>query len=184
MLTRLSLRQWLRGRFARDQRGLAAVEFALLAPIMILLYCGLGELTLAMMAERQAAHSASVVGDLVAQTPTMDATQMADIFNVGSSIMKPFPAAPLKVRVTSIKADALGVPHVVWSQGHGMGAMTTGATVPGFPAGLLLAGDSIIEADVSYTFTSPIEQVVAVPIGFGQNFYFKPRRSADVTWGP
>lgn len=184
MLTSLSPRQLLQGRFARDQRGLAAVEFALLAPIMILLYCGLGELTLAMMAERQAAHSASVVGDLVAQTPTMDATQMADIFNVGNSIMKPFPAAPLKVRVSSIKADIVGVPRVVWSQGHGLGAMTAGGTVPGFPASLLLPGDSIIEADVSYTFTSPIAQVIPIPLGFGQNFYFKPRRSADVTWGP
>jgi len=184
MLTRLSPSQGLPVRFARDQRGLAAVEFALLAPILILLYCGLGELTLAMMAERQAAHSASVVGDLVAQTPNMDATQMGDIFNVGSSIMKPFPAAPLKLRVSSIKADAQGVPHVVWSQGHGLGAMTVGNTVPGFPANLLLAGDSIIEADVSYAFTSPIQQVVAAPLGFGQNFYFKPRRSADVIWGP
>ena len=51
MLTRNSPRQRPLARFGRDQRGLAAVEFALLAPIMILLYCGLGELTLAMMAE-------------------------------------------------------------------------------------------------------------------------------------
>ncbi len=184
MLTRLSPRSLLRGRFARDQRGLAAVEFALLAPIMILLYCGLGELTLAMMAERQAAHSASVVGDLVAQTPSMNSAQMTDIFNVGGSIMKPFPSAPLSMRVSSIKADAQGTPRVVWSQGHGLGAMTAGNTVPGFPANLLLPGDSIIEADVNYSFTSPIRQVIAIPVGFGQNFYFKPRRSADVTWGP
>jgi Flp pilus assembly protein TadG len=184
MLTRHSPSQRLPARFARDQRGLAAVEFALIAPIMILLYCGLGELSLAVMAARQAGHAASVVGDLVAQTPNMDATQMTDIFNVGTSIMKPFPAAPLKVRVTSVKADAQGVPRVVWSQGHGMGAMTAGNTVPGFPANLLLPGDSIIEADVSYAFTSPIQQVVATPVNSGQNFYFKPRRSADVTWGP
>src|SRR4051794_34441578 len=134
-------------RFRRDQSGLAAVEFALIAPIMILLYCGLGELTLAMMAERQAAHSASVVGDLVAQTPTMNATQMNDIFNVGASIMRPFPSAPLKFRVTSVKADAQGVPRVVWSQGHGLGAMTSGSAVGGFPANLLAAGDSVVEAD-------------------------------------
>jgi Flp pilus assembly protein TadG len=184
MLTRPSPRLRLRGCFARDQRGVAAVEFALLAPIMILLYCGLGELSLGMMAERQAAHSASVVGDLVAQTPTMDTLQMADIFNVGTAIMKPFPAAPLSLRVTSIKADAQGVPHVVWSQGHGMAPMKPLDPVPGFPANLLLPGDSIVEADVSYAFTSPIHQVIAIPLSFGQNFYFKPRRSAEVTWGP
>jgi Flp pilus assembly protein TadG len=170
--------------FARDQRGLAAVEFALLAPVMILLYCGLGELTLAMMAERQAAHSASVVGDLVAQTPSMNTVQMTDIFNVGASIMAPFPAAPLKLRVSSVKADVNGVPKVIWTQDHGVGTLTPGDTMAGFPAALLAAGDSVVQADVSYTFTSPIQQVVHAPISFSQSFYFKPRRSADVTFTP
>ena len=174
------LNRLLHPKLRRDERGLAAVEFALLAPVMILLYCGMAELTLAMMAERQAAHSASVVGDLVAQTPTMDAVQMNDIFNVGASIMKPFTAAPLELRVTSVKADAQGVPRVIWSQGNGMGALIAGAPVQGFPATLLLPGDSVIQADMSYSFTSPIQQVVTVPIGFAQSFYFKPRRSADV----
>lgn len=174
------LKRLLPKRFRRDERGLAAVEFALLAPVMILLYCGMAELTLAMMAERQAAHSASVVGDLVAQTPTMDAVQMTDIFNVGTSIMKPFAAAALSVRVTSVKADAQGVPRVIWSQGNGMGALTVGAPVQGFPATLLAVGDSVIQADMSYSFTSPIQQVVTIPLSFAQSFYFKPRRSPEV----
>jgi hypothetical protein len=125
-----------------------------------------------------------VVGDLVAQTPTMNGTQMNDIFSVGSSIMRPFPAGPLNLRVTSVKADALGSPKVVWSQGHGMGAMTAGNSVNGFPANLLAPGESVIQADVGYTFTSPIQQVLHVPVSSGQSFYFKPRRSAEVTFGP
>ena len=169
-------------RFRKDQSGLAAVEFALVAPVMILLYCGLAELTLAMMAERQAAHSASVVGDLVAQTTQMNATQMSDIFSVGVAIMKPFPAAALSFRVTSVKADVNGVPKVVWSQGHGLGAMTAGATVASFPANLLAPGDSVIEADVSYSYASPIMQVLPHAITYADTFYLKPRRSAEVTF--
>jgi Flp pilus assembly protein TadG len=167
-------------RFQRDERGLAAVEFALVAPIMILLYTGLAELTMAMMAERQAAHSASIVGDLVAQSTAMNAAQMNDIFNVGNAIMKPFPANTLNFRVTSVKADVNGVPKVVWSQGHGLGAMTAGATVSGFPANLLQPGDSVIEADVAYTYSSPIMQVLPTPITYSNSFYLKPRRVTEV----
>ena len=168
-------------RFRKDKRGVAAVEFALVAPVLILLYTGLAELTLAMMAERQAAHSASVVGDLVAQSVSMNAAQMGDIFNVGNAIMKPFPAATLNFRVTSVKADANGVPKVVWSQGHGLGALAAGATVSGFPVNLLAAGESVIEADVAYTYTSQIMQVLPAPITYSDSFYLKPRRTPEVT---
>ncbi|HEY0437995.1 MAG TPA: TadE/TadG family type IV pilus assembly protein [Phenylobacterium sp.] len=167
-------------RFRKNESGVAAVEFALVAPVLILLYCGLAELTMAMMAERQAAHSASVVGDLVAQSINMNATQMTDIFHVGDAIMKPFSTATLKIRVSSVKADANGVAKVVWSQGHGLGAFTAGATVAAFPANLLLPGDSVIEADVSYDFTSPIMQVVPNALNYSDSFYLKPRRVTEV----
>ncbi len=166
--------------FRKHEGGLAALEFALVAPIMILLYMGLAELTMAMMAERQAAHSASVVGDLVAQSIGMNATQMNDIFSVGNAIMKPFPSAALNLRVSSVKADSAGVPKVVWSQGHGLGSLGAGATPSGFPATLLAAGDSVIEADVSYTYTSPIMQVLPMPITYSNSFYLKPRRVSEV----
>ena len=166
--------------FRRHEGGLAALEFALVAPIMILLYMGMAELTMAMMAERQAAHSASVVGDLVAQSINMDAAQLGDIFNVGAAIMKPFPASSLAFRVSSIKADGSGVPKVVWSQGHGLAALTAGATAAGFPPNLLAPGDSVIEADVAYTYTSPIMQVLPTPITYNDSFYLKPRRVAEV----
>jgi len=53
--------------FGRDQRGLAAVEFALIAPAMILLYCGLVEVCQAIIASRKTDHVASAVADLVTQ---------------------------------------------------------------------------------------------------------------------
>jgi Flp pilus assembly protein TadG len=171
-------------RFSRDRRGVAAVEFALLAPIFILLYCGLAELTMAMMAERQAAHAASVAGDLVAQEVQVTNAEVDDIYNVALAVLKPFPTTSLKLRVSSVKADVNGVPKVVWSKGYGLGSLGVGATPGGFPANLLLAGDSVIEADVSYTYTSPIGQVMPTPRTFSDSFYLKPRRSPDVTLAP
>jgi Flp pilus assembly protein TadG len=168
--------------FRRHEGGLAALEFALVAPIMILLYMGMAELTMAMMAERQAAHSASVVGDLVAQSTGMNAAQLGDIFSVGNAIMKPFPVNTLNFRVSSIKADLNGVPKVVWSQGHGLGALIAGATASGFPPNLLQPGDSVVESDVAYTYTSPIMQVLPAPITYSNSFYLKPRRVSEVPY--
>ena len=64
-------------RFRKDRRGVAAVEFALIAPAMVLLYCGLVELCQAVIAERKANHVASAIGDLVTQAETVSTTPSA-----------------------------------------------------------------------------------------------------------
>ena len=121
-------------RLKTDERGVAAIEFALIAPVAILLYCGFAELTMAMMAERRAAHAASVVADLVAQTSQITGSQVTDVFAVAGAIMDPLPTATLRFRVTSVTADVNGAPKVIWSQGNGLDARSPAATtVSGFP---------------------------------------------------
>jgi Flp pilus assembly protein TadG len=174
----------LRRRLRSDERGVAAIEFALIAPVAILLYCGFAELTMAMMAERRAAHTASVVADLVAQEASVKTSEVSDIFNIGNSIMNPFPAAALGLRVSSITADAKGVTHVDWSQGNaGLAALTGGATVS-VPPNFLVAGDSVIMADVKYAYTSPLRMVLPNALNFNNTFYLKPRRSTTVALTP
>jgi Flp pilus assembly protein TadG len=169
-------------RFRTDQRGVAAVEFALLAPVMILLYCGMAELTMAMMAERRASHAAAVVADLVSQSNQMNATQMTDVFRVAKAIMQPFPADGMDMRVTSVKADANAVPKVVWSRGDGMTALTATTTATAVPANLLVAGDSVVMAEMTYTYESPLHYVVPDGMTFKQTFFLKPRKSPEVVW--
>jgi len=165
-----------------DRRGGAGVEFALIAPIMVLLYCGLAEVTLAMMAERRAAHAVSVVADLVAQSTSMNPTQMTDIFTVADAILKPFPAAPMKIRVTSVKADNQGTPRVIWSKGHSYGARSDGAAVSEVPAGLLAVNESVVMAEVTYQYDSPLKYALPDALSFSQTFYLKPRKSPEVLW--
>jgi Flp pilus assembly protein TadG len=167
-------------RLRKDERGVAAMEFALIAPFMFLLYFGLAELTLGMMAGRRAGHAASVVGDLVTQTGSVNATEMTDIFSVGNAILKPFPTTPLKMRITSVKADTNGVPRVVWSRGQNLTALGAGAAISPFPANMLAVGDSVIMAEVQYTYDSPIHQVLPSSLAFSNKYYLKPRKSPEV----
>lgn len=167
-------------RFGADRRGVAAIEFALIAPVAITLYMGFAELTMAMMANRRVAHAASVVGDLVAQSPTVAPSDLTDIFQVGNAIMSPFTPTPLKMRITSITADVNDVPKVSWSKGSGMSAMTVGNTAGGVPANLMQPGDSVIQADVSYAYTSPLAFAIKTPITFTNTFFLKPRQSGSV----
>lgn len=170
--------------FSRDQRGAAAVEFALLLPLMVMLYMGVAELTMAMVAERRAAHAASVMGDLVAQEAQISGAEIDDIFNVSTRIMNPFPSAPLKMRISSIAADAsTGAVSVVWFRDKGLGKMT--APPGGMPANLLSKGDSVIAAEVQYDYTSPLGVVLPGAMHYSETFYLRPRKGDQVLWtGP
>lgn len=164
----------------KDRRGAAAVEFAFVAPVMILMYYGLAELTQGMMADRRASHVASAIGDLVAQDTMINTSEMNDIFNVGKAIISPFPTTGLSMRVTSIRKDSSGAIQVMWSKSSGsMGVLTTVASVP---AGLIANNESVILAESSYVYNSATKQALPNALTFTQKYYLKPRKTAQVTW--
>jgi Flp pilus assembly protein TadG len=168
-------------RLINDRRGVSAVEFALIAPVMIMLYLGLAEMTMALMADRRAGHVASAVGDLVSQVATTTTGDIADTFAVGEAVMAPFPSGVLTIRVTSVKAGADGVPKVIWSQVHGttLPVLAPNTTVT-LPNGLVAAGESVIMAETRYSYTSPVTQSLPQGMVFSDTYYLRPRRSDEV----
>lgn len=169
-------------RLAQDRRGVSAVEFALIAPLMILIYLGLAELTMSMMSSRRASHAASAIGDLVARDTQVNATEMTDVFTVGEVILKPFSTTNLSLRVTSVKADAGGTPKVVWSRAKGpsFAPLAAGGAPSGFPAGLIAANESVIMSEARYVYASPVKYVMPNDIVFKQVYYLRPRTSDEV----
>jgi len=167
--------------FFRDRRGSAAVEFAFIAPVMILMYCGLAELTQGMMASRRTAHVATTIGDLTAQQVQITPATITDIFTIGNAILAPFPTGTLNMRLTSVRADSTGSPKVVWSRGYGsMAALSVGGTVSGVPAGLIGPNESTIQAEVSYTYVSSIRDALPNPIVLTHKSFLKPRKGTEV----
>lgn len=168
-------------RFRQDRRGVSAVEFALIAPAIIAFYFGLAELTQAMMAERRVAHAASAIGDLVAQSSQISTAGLTDIYSIGDTIISPFPTDSLKMRITSVVADASVKPVVAWSTGDGMTPLGVGAKVA-LPNGLLtVAGQSVIMSEVQYSYDSPVDYFVPDAVNFEKIFFLRPRKSDTVT---
>jgi Flp pilus assembly protein TadG len=164
-----------------DRRGVAAVEFALLAPVLLMLFFGVIELTQGTMTEERAAHTASTIGDLTSQSTTIDKAEIGDIFNVGDTIMYPYPTTPLKMRISSLVADpTTGKVTVAWSDGQGLTPLGKGASVTGLPNNVVTAGESVIMSEVQYTYTSAFGQIMPAPVVFNEKFYLRPRGSTTV----
>lgn len=178
-MTGLWARLW--PRFWRDQRGVSAVEFALIAPVLITFYFGFAETTQAMMAKRRASHVASTIGDLVAQESVITNAEITDLFTIGNTLLSPFPTTSLKIRITSITANAAGEIKVDWSDGYGgLAALSAGAAYSGVPAGLIAANQSLIVSEVQYSYDSPIKKYVPNTLNWNDRYYLRPRQANTV----
>lgn len=168
--------------FAGNTRGMVAVEFALIIPLMITIYFGTVETTNAMTASRRVTGVAQTAADLTAQAAAVSTSDIDDIFAASTAILTPFPTSAIKITITSVVASSSNVTTVAWSKAYGAGAtaLATGKAVT-LPAGLTTANSSVIMVTVAYTYTSPVATVITGPIIMTETAYLKPRRSASVT---
>lgn len=165
-------------RWAGDEGGLSAVEFALLAPILIAFYMGLTEVCQGFMAQKRMGHVSAMVADLVAQEETVTPATIDDVFMIGRLIMKPFPTSTLHQRVSSVTRTS-GVARVDWSRGHGMPGRAVGSTLT-LPADLIADGESVVVAEVTYDYDSAADYLMPGLTRFSHSYYLRPR-TTDMT---
>lgn len=104
-------------RLAGDSKGAAAVEFALVAPLLITLYLGTQEISLALNINKKVGRAASAIGDLIAQEDTEIAVaDLKDIMKVGTATLQPYSLTLPEVWVTGIQISTAGAATVAWSQ--------------------------------------------------------------------
>jgi Flp pilus assembly protein TadG len=176
------LRRSFAARFWRDRRGVSAIEFAIIAPVMIAMYFGVGELSGGMMSERRASDVASTIGDLVAQCGRVNDTDLTDIWGAATTIMRPFTTSTLKMRITSIVGDSSGTPQVVWSKVSNWTAVSSPSQVA-LPTGMITtSGESVVVAEAQYTYNSPVNYVTKNGLVFNEKFFLKPRKTNAVTY--
>lgn len=171
-------------RFTRDERGISAVEFALLAPILIFFYMGMSEFCGAFMAQKRMSHATSMVADLVAQEKAVTPSALSDISDIGGLIMKPFPSTTLHTRVSSVTRTG-GVLKVDWSWGHGLAALRKDSTFtlpPGVTDGadLVAENQSLIVSESSYEYVSIAKYIIPKPIKFSRFYFLRPRHTDKV----
>jgi len=165
---------------ARDQRGVSAVEFAMLLPLMLSLYLGAVELSQGIGADRKVTLTARTVTDLVSQVSSINNTDMTNSLNAAAAVMAPYPSGNLKVTVSSVKIDADGKATIVWSDTLNGTARAVDSTVT-LPSALLVANTYLIWSEVQYTYKPTIGYVVSGTLTLKDQIYMRPRLSDSVT---
>lgn len=189
--------------FGADARGIAAVEFAIILPLMLTLYMGVLELSMGYQASRKVSLFSRTAADLSSQSSgTLSSSEMTDIRAAANWILAPFPVAAGQVRMTVSSVSFQGTAAAPtaatnWSVGYegvtrSCAALTVVASdatpsLTTVPLGVAVPGTSVIVADVAYDY-QPLLGGSFQSFGGGsltsvtlkQTSYMKPRNVAYV----
>jgi Flp pilus assembly protein TadG len=166
-------------RLTRDQRGVSAVEFALLAPMMIGLLVGTAEVSEGVGADRKVSLVTAALANLTAQSATLSSTQMTNILDASSAIISPYSSSLLSMTVSCVNIDANKAVTVKWSVTRGGTANSGSMTIP---SALAVANSQLILSEVSYAFTPNLGGRITGTLTLSDKMYMSPRISAP-TYG-
>ena len=180
MAFRAALRRRRFGRrFTKDNSGLSALEFALILPIMVVLYLGGFEVSEAFMINRKVTHATSVMGDLVAQSDEINNAEMSKILDAVTAVMNPYPSADIWMIVSGVQIDSDGIATVVWSDSRNTSALSPGTAVA-LPDAVTQPDSFLVMAEVSYAYTPTFGHALIGVVDLHDIFYLRPRLQNSV----
>ena len=184
-MQKMSLR--VRGLLA-DRSGLAAVEFAMIFPIMVVMFFGVVELSSAISADRKATLVARTLSDLTSQMASVADADLTNFGQAAKAIMTPYPASPLVSSITEVYIhDPSGIARVQWSKGLTIDTAGNVSIAPAAPhsQGEVVAlpptlaaakGTYVIWSEVSYKYTPAVGYILAkTGLTFKDAAFTRPR---------
>ena len=169
-------------RLARDGRGVALIEFAIVLPFMVLLFVGGFQLMDAIAAQRKVGMTVRTLADLTTRNTTMNATQADEILNASRQVMAPYSPGDASLRISQIKLDNNGTATVDWSRGLNATARPRGQAIAIPPEMVNLTNSYFIYSEMNYTYKPQVASMMIGRIPFTQTIYMSPRNSSFIVY--
>lgn len=168
----------LLARFRRNRRGIAAVEFAVIVPVLLLLYIGASDVALAITAHRKLQSTANATADLIAQDASTTKADLTAELDIARALMQPLDAVKVKIVLSSILIDAKGKAVVDWSSAVNGALARQKGTEFILPASLAnQPSRSFVVVEASYLYTPLGGFGFTHEIAMSKSAYFAPRNT-------
>jgi Flp pilus assembly protein TadG len=173
-------RQQIWRRFARSTRGVAAVEFATVLPVLTLMFLASfdgGRAIAVYMKLRAASYALAAISN---QYGVIKDADMSGIFTATSDVLAPYSTAPLGLTLSQVAVDANGNATISWSSTQGATARAVGSSVT-LPTNLNTPSSYLLLSEVKYTY-SPLFGYFnnGAGISLSDSLYVTPRSTASI----
>ena len=164
----------------RDRSGVGAVEFALIAPLLLMIYITVFELTIGLSVSKRVSRASATIADLVSQHSSPVKTDfLGTMMHVAAGIFVPYGGDDFTLNITGILVNG-STPKVAWSWSDtGEKPYGTGSTVD-VPDKMKVAGAFVIHAELSVPHQLLMFMPGLIPsqmrdITIRQDYYFRSR---------
>src|SRR5450631_3654157 len=89
----------------KDCSGIVAIEFAVIAPVMLVMFFGVVEFSSGVAVDRKVTMVARTLSDLTSQSTSVADTDLTNFGQTAKAILTPYQASPLKSSITEIYVD-------------------------------------------------------------------------------
>lgn len=147
-------------RLRRDARGVAAVEFGLIAPVLLIMMVGVIEATRAVSIDRRFGQVTSLVADLIAREENISSADITSIYGIVDHVMGVWGTDTLKLEIIPVQAHpsdaAIRKVYAATSNRPSYGGAAQKAQCADYStlsADLMAQGTSVIVVESKFTFT-------------------------------
>ncbi|OLP62276.1 hypothetical protein BJF93_18860 [Xaviernesmea oryzae] len=173
-------------RLSRERRGSGAVEFAFLAPILILCYLGAFETSVGFGVARKVAHACATVADLLSQSSSVNIATLDSMPTVVKSVMAPYDPANYALKVTGIAVTSSTEGTVKWSRDQSGGTPYRKESTVTIPGDVGTVGSFVVRAELSLPYHLKTIDMIRHEGGAGaltisKTYYFRQRIGSGIT---
>jgi Flp pilus assembly protein TadG len=183
-----ALAAWRRALLLRDDtRGVSAVEFAMILPLMFLMFFGMLDVSNGFAVDRKVSQISQGMADLASRYTTLAETDVSNFFIIADAMLTPYDKTQLKATISQVYIDPSSkTAKVVWSRGDQKKDVGTVVSVPTNlivkdANGNYVANQYLILGEANYTYVPTIGWVV--PKGgltLSDAMYTRPRQTSCV----
>lgn len=183
LLSRRRRAPWSVFRGLGARCGIVATEFALMAPVLVLLWTGIVEISKMLLLSNRVTGAAQTLADLISRDDCISDNDINEAFSALSHILEPFEPEKAGYDIASITFNAPeGTILVSWREISGVPAATEDG-LKTLAAGLGQIGESVIVAVVVYDYMPLFNTIMSGPFRFNETAIMRPRKKAIIPRG-
>ena len=181
-------------RFIASTRGVAAIEFAMILPVMLILLLAtfdVGNGIAVYMKVRSATFTMAAITNQYSTNSPIQSADMTAITGATSAVLAPYSSSPIVIVISQVAVSASGqtTATVDWSATLNGAARAVGSSVT-LPAAIASQTNTcgtypcyLILSEVSYTYT-PLFGAFGTKITLSDSEYVTPRSSICIPYVP
>ena len=168
-----------------DRSGAALVEFAIILPVLLLLFLGTFEATRVVRVMMKVSNAAQTYANMIAAplSASLSVSNLSDFCSGAGLVMTPFSSSPFSAAAAGLSSADGATWTQVWHDTTHCGTGVSSISGTSLASGITprSTGDAVIVVKAQYSYSSPVVYVLPGSQTLNSTAFARPRSNASVS---